>query len=79
MDFEEELKTLINRCSKENESNTPDFILAQYLKDEWEEAMTISKPLVYWFYKKTMDLFVWIWVIKDYEFKESWELFINLK
>ena len=32
MDFEEELEVLINRFSKETESNTPDFILAQYLK-----------------------------------------------
>ena len=29
--FEEELELLINRHSKENESNTPDFILAQYM------------------------------------------------
>lgn len=29
--FENELQSLINRYSKENESNTPDFILAQYL------------------------------------------------
>lgn len=30
-DFQSELGSLINRYSKENESNTPDFILAQYL------------------------------------------------
>lgn len=30
--FEKELEELINRHSKENESDTPDFILAQYLK-----------------------------------------------
>jgi len=29
--FEEELRAVINRHSKENSSNTPDFILAQYL------------------------------------------------
>lgn len=29
--FEKELENLINRHSKENESNTPDFILAQYI------------------------------------------------
>lgn len=29
--FEEELQNLINRYSQENGSNTPDFILAQYL------------------------------------------------
>jgi hypothetical protein len=31
MTFEQELSHLINRYSKENGSNTPDFILAQYL------------------------------------------------
>lgn len=29
--FKKELENLINRYSKENESNTPDFILAEYL------------------------------------------------
>ena len=29
--FEIELKDLINKYSKENESDTPDFILAEYL------------------------------------------------
>jgi len=33
MTFEKELETLINKCSKENESNTPDFILAEYMSD----------------------------------------------
>jgi len=31
MTFQEELEQLINRHSLENASNTPDFILAQYL------------------------------------------------
>ncbi len=31
MTFEKELKSLINRHSKENASNTPDWVLAQYL------------------------------------------------
>lgn len=26
-----EIKNLLNNCSRENESNTPDFILAEYL------------------------------------------------
>ena len=30
--FRKELETLINRCSKENGSDTPDFILAEYLE-----------------------------------------------
>jgi hypothetical protein len=32
MSFEKELQSLINCHSKENESNTPDFILAQYMQ-----------------------------------------------
>ena len=31
--FEKELEQLINKYSIENESNTPDFILASYLRD----------------------------------------------
>ena len=30
-EFEKELELLINKYSKENDSNTPDFILARYL------------------------------------------------
>lgn len=55
-DFRRELESLINRYSLENGSNTPDFILADYLvrcletfdsvvnrRDEWHgvEEMTI--------------------------------------
>ena len=32
-DFRVELKNLINFYSKENESNTPDCILAEYIED----------------------------------------------
>lgn len=31
--FHNELESLINKFSMENDSNTPDFILAQYLHD----------------------------------------------
>lgn len=31
--FRKELEQLINKCSLENESDTPDFILAEYLTD----------------------------------------------
>lgn len=31
MTFEKDLEALLNRYSQENASNTPDFILAQYL------------------------------------------------
>jgi hypothetical protein len=30
--FERELESLINRHCKENESNTPDFLLAEYIQ-----------------------------------------------
>lgn len=33
MVFKEELQFLINKNSKENDSNTPDYILAMYLND----------------------------------------------
>ena len=32
MNFRKELETLINKASKENDSDTPDWILAQYLE-----------------------------------------------
>ncbi len=32
-EFVKELKHLINRYSQENGSNTPDFVLAEYLND----------------------------------------------
>lgn len=33
MTFQKELTSLINRYSKENDSNTPDFILAEYINN----------------------------------------------
>lgn len=33
MEFQQELRELINRYSEENKSNTPDYILSQYLID----------------------------------------------
>jgi hypothetical protein len=47
--FQCELETLINRHSMENESATPDFILAQYLRgclDAWATA-TIARDKWY--------------------------------
>ena len=41
--FELELESLINRYSKENDSNTPDFILAHYLLGclkVWNDCVT---------------------------------------
>jgi hypothetical protein len=45
-DFRSELENLINRHSKENGSNTPDFILADYLGDcldAFDKAVTRRK------------------------------------
>lgn len=39
--FHDELRTLLNGYSKENESNTPDFILTRYIErclDAFDEA-----------------------------------------
>ena len=33
MEFRKEIEAIINRHSKENGSNTPDFILAQFLEE----------------------------------------------
>jgi len=41
-DFQKELENLINRHCLENESDTPDFILAQYLR----ECLTVFKNTV---------------------------------
>lgn len=44
MELTQELEQLLNKHSRENESNTPDFILAQYLIGclmAWEEATRI--------------------------------------
>ena len=32
-DFQDELESLVNRYSKENGSNTPDYVLARYISD----------------------------------------------
>lgn len=41
--FKDELEELINRYSMENGSNTPDFILAEYLSEQlalWDKVIT---------------------------------------
>lgn len=41
--FRQELESLINSCSIENESNTPDWMLADYLMtclDDFADVMT---------------------------------------
>lgn len=41
--FQDELRTLLNRYSKENGSNTPDYMLAEFLTDclaAYDKALT---------------------------------------
>jgi hypothetical protein len=47
--FEKELEALINKYSKENDSNTPDFILARYLVNCMENYSQIVTTRDNWF------------------------------
>ncbi len=47
--FEQELTSIINRYSKENASNTPDFMLARYLSACLENYNVITKARDSWF------------------------------
>ena len=41
-EFEKNLEQLLNACSRENDSNTPDFVLARYLVaclQAWNEGV----------------------------------------
>jgi len=48
-DFKKELENLINRCCEENESNTPDFILATYLSECLEAFNKATKRRDKWY------------------------------
>lgn len=48
-DFRKELENLINRFSKENGSNTPDFILAEFLSDSLEAFDKATKLRSGWY------------------------------
>jgi hypothetical protein len=48
-DFTKELSSLINRHSKENGSNTPDFILAHYLNKCLDTFDLITKRREKWY------------------------------
>lgn len=50
--FENELEQLINKYSIENESNTPDFILADYLRGCLDLFAKTSKAREKWFGKE---------------------------
>lgn len=47
--FEKELRDLINRHSKESASNTPDFILAQYMAGCLENFETAIQQRETWY------------------------------
>ncbi len=48
-DFQKELEDLINRFSKENESNTPDWILASYLNNCLNTFNTATQQRETWY------------------------------
>lgn len=50
--FRRELASLINKYSKENESNTPDYILADYLANCLTAFATCSRHREAWFGKE---------------------------
>lgn len=47
--FEKELSDLLNKHCKENGSNTPDYILAEYLNECLKNFEKISKMREKWF------------------------------
>jgi hypothetical protein len=47
--FEKELEILINRYSKENDSDTPDFILAKYLNECLDNFSAAVKQREEWY------------------------------
>lgn len=49
MSFQEELEHLINRFSMENASNTPDFILAEYVSGCLALFATATQQRDYWY------------------------------
>ncbi len=53
-EFLGELEHLINRHSKENESNTPDFILAQYLEGCLKVFNTAVQKRETWYGRNTI-------------------------
>jgi len=51
-EFERELSAVLNRYSRENASNTPDFILAQYLIKCLEAFELTSRARETWYGKE---------------------------
>ena len=51
--FEDDLRALINRHSLENESNTPDFILARHMAESYRSFVAASNRRGEWFVNST--------------------------
>lgn len=51
LEFERELTTLINKHSIENQSNTPDFILARFMVSILENFEIASNSRQNWYQK----------------------------
>lgn len=49
--FRSELSSLLNKCCRENGSNTPDFILAEYLGDCLRAFDVASRAREKWYGK----------------------------
>lgn len=47
--FQNEIQTLINKYSKENDNDTPDFILAEYLQSSLDNYSKTVKARDKWF------------------------------
>lgn len=52
-EFEQELRRIISRFSMENHSNTPDFILAEYLRGCLDAFNLATKRREHWYGRKT--------------------------
>ena len=54
-EFQQELKTLVNRHSLENASNTPDFLLAEFLVNCLRAFNLASEQKEKWFAKEVIE------------------------
>lgn len=56
MGFQKDLRELINKYSIENESDTPDFILAQFICDTLRAFESTTKEREKWYGRKPKKL-----------------------
>jgi hypothetical protein len=57
-DFKKELENLINKYSQENGSDTPDFLLAEYLIGCLTVFNSVVTAREVWFGRKSLDVIV---------------------